>query len=161
MQIFAYWYVPPFRTTTLDLEANESIDTIKKMLHDIFESKEGIQVAPGHLKLFLCGWEMEDERTLLDYGIKENWTIGVLVVHKMHVQLLSGKTFTVNHLSNDTIEEVKQNIYDDENILPEQQHLIFAGEELDNSRTVCGYNIPNESTVTLIVSANVQLYSKS
>ena len=64
---------------------------------------------------------------------------------------------TLEVVSGDSIDVVKEKIRDKTGFSPNAQRLFFGEKELENGRTLADYNIPKESTLRLRLQRKVQL----
>ena len=138
------------KTITLEFDANDTIENVKSMI----QCKEGIP--PKQQRLMFAGKQLRDG-TLGANGIqKDNILDLCLCIHggmimQIYIKTMTGTTITVEMETNDTVELLKEKIYDKKGIPPDRQRLIFVGMELEDSKTLRYYNIQRETTVHLII----------
>ena len=68
------------------------------------------------------------------------------------VKTLSGKTIRLVAASSDTVHSLMQQIFDKEDIPPDQQRLSFGGLSLEPGETLGAYNIQKENTYALVLA---------
>jgi len=70
---------------------------------------------------------------------------------QLFVKTLQGKTVSIEVEEGESIEDVKAKISEKEGIPPEQQRLIFGGQQLQDGKTIDDYDLGDDSTLHLVL----------
>ena len=130
---------------TLEVEPSDSIEEVKKKIQD----KEGFK--PEQQTLIFAGQQLEDNKMLFEYNIKNKSALQLVLIIQIFVRLVEGKQLTLDVEPSDTIETVKKKIEVIEGLKPEQQKLIFASQFLEDNKTLSEYKIKDQSTLHLVI----------
>ena len=74
---------------------------------------------------------------------------------QVFIKTLSGNAFVLDVEDSNTIEDVQAKIEGHAGIPPKNQLLIFAGQQLEDFRTLESYNIMSKSTLHLVIACTV------
>mmetsp|Transcript_32561 Transcript_32561/g.74914 ORF Transcript_32561/g.74914 Transcript_32561/m.74914 type:complete len:120 (+) Transcript_32561:776-1135(+) len=70
---------------------------------------------------------------------------------QLFVKTLTGKTVSIEVEAGEAIEDVKAKIAEKEGIPPEQQRLIFGGQQLQDGKTINDYDLGDDATLHLVL----------
>ena len=138
---------------TIDVQPSNTIIDIKEKI------KEKENIHPARQKLLFRGTELINNKTLVDYNIKNESILQLIIKSPIlfFVKTITNQTIMVKAQLSDTILYIKQEIQKKEDFPQEKYCLIFKGKELDDNKIVAEYNIPKNSTLELALRISIKI----
>ena len=136
-----------------EVDLSNKINMRKKCIY----YKYGIQ--KDEQKLFFNGIELEDDKNLHHYSIKDGSILNLELANsnkKCHikVKLFNDQELIIEVHSNDLIENIKVKIQELNGINQDNQVLILDGEQLDGNKKIIDYFIHSNSNLLLLQSTD-------
>ena len=131
----------------------------KKFLKKIIEKEKNISSDKGGL--FFGNIQLEEYKTLSDYGIQSESTLELKQIIMIYVKGLKDNNIILKVQPCETINNIKQKIKDKENISPNKYSITLNDKELNDNKTLKDYNIQKESILKLILREPISLLVKT
>jgi len=134
----------------LEVDFSETIHNIKNKY-----SEKDIHLSISQQKMVYNDIELEDNKSLKEYNIKNEDIIDVIFKSNINIPIniktLTGKIIPLDVDFFDTFYDIKSKIYKKEGIPIDQQRLLYSGRQLENEFTLADYNVQKDSTLHLIL----------
>ena len=135
-------------TITLNVTESETVENLKLKI----QKSLGVPVWKQML-VYAC--KILEENTILsDYNIKNESSIFLIIrfnTSKIYIKTIFDKTISIDYDQALTIENIKKQIEEKENIKINKQMLIYNAIILENNKTLTDYDIKKESNISLII----------
>ena len=151
MQIFVMW---DEKINSFDVKPDFTVQNLKEKIKD----KLGIE--PNEQTLLFKRGILQDNIALFQYDIQEGNVLKLFTylpikekeneLLQLFIKTLTGKEIVLTVDPTLTIQKLKCEIQDKEGVPSDQQRLIFAGAQLEDSRTLASYNIKTNSNLNMI-----------
>jgi ubiquitin C len=130
----------------LQVGHEDTILSVKQKIQD----KDGI--ASRKQRLVFEGKHLEDNgRSLASYGVQNESRLDLAVLMHINVCTITCKTIGVEVESWHTVLSVKEQVTEKEGIPADQIRLIYAGRELQDSRTLEDYQIQEDTRIHMVL----------
>ena len=135
-------------TITLNVTESETVENLKLKI----QKSLGVPVWKQML-VYAC--KILEENTIIsDYNIKNESSIFLIIrfnTSKIYIKTIFDKTISIDYDQALTIENIKKQIEEKENIKINKQMLIYNTIILENNKTLSDYDIKKESNISLII----------
>ena len=70
---------------------------------------------------------------------------------QIFIRSLSGKNLLFNVEAEDSVENLKQKLFEKDGVKPDDQRLVFGGRQLENGNKLSDYGVQENSTIVFVL----------
>ncbi|XP_032899575.1 polyubiquitin-like [Amblyraja radiata] len=144
----------------LDVDPNIQVSALKEKIY------QATQVPGFQQRLMVQNGqqvELRDNSRLRDYNLPPDSTVMLLIRKEERIQIIlrnvKGKMTTYDVLPSESVQEFKQKVHRQEGVTPDQQHLTFESNQLEDGRLLSDYNIRSQSIIQLVLRLRGGLFA--
>lgn len=125
----------------MEVEPTDTVSSLKASL------KDRIGLTSDHLRLFVNGEQLDEEKRLADYNIQKNSTIVLQETFQIFVKTVTGKRVVLMVKFLDKVEDIKFMVEGRFGVPLERHSLSYGGRALKDGKTLKDYGIPQDATL--------------
>ncbi|OMJ91613.1 hypothetical protein SteCoe_5757 [Stentor coeruleus] len=136
------------KTITLSTDLSDTINSLKAKIYN----QESISTDQHYL--VFRNSRLEDSHCLSFYNIQNESTLDLFPNFRgmqIFIKTLTGQVISLDVEVSDSIETIKNKLYEKEGLPVDEQRLIFAGKQLEDGRRIYEYGIQKESTIYCVL----------
>jgi ubiquitin C len=139
---------PNGELVTYQVSPNEPVNNIKQTI------KETKRIPVAQQRLLFNNQPLNSRKTLNNYHVPNNAVLVLIVSQPFSViiKLPNGQRFTLTVNPQQPVRNIKEKINEIREIPVPQQVLKFRNKELDSTKALTDYNVPNRGVLVLVVS---------
>ena len=144
-----YIRMPSGKIVSLLREATDTVASVKEQI------AVTQKIAPSQQSINFKGQSLDDARTLAEYFIQANdmllMSLKLVEAFDVYIRDMKGKVAIYKVKQTTTVREAKEMVHAKAGMPASQLKMLYAGQHLEDSKTMADYNITQGAQIFLIL----------